>query len=146
MRDGIISGILTTNLIYQTPELLSKPYYINCDMSKYIALIIDTLNHDGSISSILSPEREDPACHSEIQKRRAGITGSSFRYPYMLPDTPYRNFIPAAAYLRQVFMRMKKKILSEIILTILLMLASTVISFAFFQFGNKNIANITVIY
>lgn len=53
--DGIINGILTTNLIYQTPELLSKPYYINCDMSKYIALIIDTLNHDGSISSILSP-------------------------------------------------------------------------------------------
>ena len=54
-EDGIITGILTTNLIYQTPELLSKPYYINCDMSKYIALIIDTLNHDGSISSILSP-------------------------------------------------------------------------------------------
>lgn len=54
-EDGVISGILTTNLIYQTPELLSKPYYINCDMSKYIALIIDTLNHDGSISSILSP-------------------------------------------------------------------------------------------
>ena len=54
-EDGIIHGILTTNLIYQTPELLSKPYYINCDMSKYIALIIDTLNHDGSLSSILSP-------------------------------------------------------------------------------------------
>ena len=54
-EDGVITGILTTNLIYQTPELLSKPYYINCDMSKYIALIIDTLNHDGSISSILSP-------------------------------------------------------------------------------------------
>ena len=52
---GIIHGILTTNLIYQTPELLSKPYYINCDMSKYIALIIDTLNHDGSLSNILSP-------------------------------------------------------------------------------------------
>ena len=54
-ESGIINGILTTNLIYQTPELLSKPYYINCDMSKYIALLIDTLNHDGSISSILSP-------------------------------------------------------------------------------------------
>ncbi|WP_461816086.1 ribose-phosphate pyrophosphokinase [Faecalimonas sp.] len=54
-EDGIIHGILTTNLIYQTPELLSKPYYINCDMSKYIALVIDTLNHDGSLSSILSP-------------------------------------------------------------------------------------------
>ena len=54
-EDGIIHGILTTNLIYQTPELLSRPYYINCDLSKYIALLIDTLNHDGSISSILSP-------------------------------------------------------------------------------------------
>ena len=54
-EEGIIDAILTTNLIYQTPELLSRPYYINCDMSKYIALMIDTLNHDGSISSILTP-------------------------------------------------------------------------------------------
>ena len=54
-EEGIINGILTTNLIYQTPELLSRPYSINCDMSKYIALMIDTLNHDGSISSILNP-------------------------------------------------------------------------------------------
>lgn len=54
-EDGLIDGILTTDLIYQTPELLSKPYYINCGMSKYIALLIDTLNHDGSISTILSP-------------------------------------------------------------------------------------------
>ena len=54
-EEGIINNILTTNLIYQTPELLSRPYYINCDMSKYIALLIDTLNHDDSISSILSP-------------------------------------------------------------------------------------------
>lgn len=52
---GIFDRILTTNLIYQTPELLSKPYYINCDMSKYIALIIDTLNHDDSISKLLNP-------------------------------------------------------------------------------------------
>lgn len=54
-EEGSIDAILTTNLIYQTPELLARPYYINCDMSKYIALMIDTLNHDGSISSILSP-------------------------------------------------------------------------------------------
>lgn len=54
-EEGLIDGILTTNLIYQTPELLEKPYYISCDMSKYIALIIDTLNHDGSLSSILDP-------------------------------------------------------------------------------------------
>ena len=54
-EEGLISGILTTNLIYQTPELLAKPYYINCDMSKYIAYIIDTLNHDSSISDLLNP-------------------------------------------------------------------------------------------
>ncbi|PWJ48702.1 ribose-phosphate pyrophosphokinase [Faecalicatena contorta] len=54
-EDGIITGILATNLIYQSPSLLSKPYYINCDMSKYIALLIDTLNHDGSISTLLNP-------------------------------------------------------------------------------------------
>lgn len=54
-EEGLLTGILTTNLIYQTPELLSKPYYINCDMSKYIALLIDTLNHDGSISTLLNP-------------------------------------------------------------------------------------------
>lgn len=52
---GIIDRVLTTNLVYQTPELLTKPYYVSCDMSKYIALIIDTLNHDGSISELLNP-------------------------------------------------------------------------------------------
>ena len=54
-EDGLLDGVLTTNLIYQTPELLEKPWYINCDMSKYVALMIDTLNHDGSINSILNP-------------------------------------------------------------------------------------------
>lgn len=54
-EDGIIDAILTTNLIYQPAELLERPYYVNCDMSKYIALMIDTLNHDGSLSSILDP-------------------------------------------------------------------------------------------
>jgi len=54
-EDGLITGILTTNVIYQTPELLSREYYINCDLSKYIAYIIDTLNHDVSISDLLNP-------------------------------------------------------------------------------------------
>ena len=56
-EDGIIDRILTTNLVYQTPELLSKPYYINVDMSKYIALIIDNLNHDASLSELLNPTK-----------------------------------------------------------------------------------------
>ncbi|MBE5892119.1 MAG: ribose-phosphate pyrophosphokinase [Lachnospiraceae bacterium] len=54
-KDGIIDKILTTNLIYQTPELLERDWYISCDMSKYIAYIIDTLNHDSSISDLLNP-------------------------------------------------------------------------------------------
>ncbi|MBR3824747.1 MAG: ribose-phosphate pyrophosphokinase [Lachnospiraceae bacterium] len=54
-ESGLITRILTTNLIYQTEELLSREWYINCDMSKYIAYIIDTLNHDSSISDLLSP-------------------------------------------------------------------------------------------
>ena len=51
-KDGVFDKLLTTNLIYQSPELLAKDYYITCDMSKYIALIIDTLNHDQSISQL----------------------------------------------------------------------------------------------
>ena len=55
VADGIIYRVVTTNLTYQTPELLARDYYISCDMSKYIAYIIDTLNHDCSISDLLNP-------------------------------------------------------------------------------------------
>ena len=70
-EDGLITGILTTNLIYQTPELLSRPYYISCDMSKYIALLIDTLNHDGSVSSLLNPSER---IQHVLKKYRNGET------------------------------------------------------------------------
>lgn len=55
--NGLIDRIFTTNLVYQTPELLTKPYYTSVDMSKYIALIIDNLNHDDSLSELLNPTR-----------------------------------------------------------------------------------------
>lgn len=70
-EEGILDAVLTTNLIYQTPELLERPYYINCDMSKYIALMIDTLNHDGSISSILNPVDR---IHHVVNKYKKGET------------------------------------------------------------------------
>ena len=54
-ESGLFDKILTTNLVYQSPELLSRDYYISVDMSKYIALLIDTLNHDASISDLLNP-------------------------------------------------------------------------------------------
>ena len=54
-EDGIIDGIFTTDLVYQSPDLLSKPYYYSIEMSKYVALIIDNLNHDSTISGLLTP-------------------------------------------------------------------------------------------
>ncbi len=54
-KNGLIDRILTTNLVYQTPDLLARPYYIDVDLSKYIALIIDNLNHDSSLSDLLNP-------------------------------------------------------------------------------------------
>ncbi len=54
-KKGLITKVLTTNLIYQPPELLESEWYAACDMSKYIAYLIDTLNHDTSISDFLDP-------------------------------------------------------------------------------------------
>ena len=54
-KEGKIDKIFTTNLIYQTPELLSREWYCSVNMSKYIALLVDTLNCDNSISSLLDP-------------------------------------------------------------------------------------------
>ena len=48
--------IYTTNLNYCDPELLTKPYYTQVDLSRYIALIIHTLNHDTSVNDILVPD------------------------------------------------------------------------------------------
>ncbi len=54
-ENGLIDKVFTTNLIYQTPELLSREWYCSVNMSKYIALIVDTLNNDNSISKLLDP-------------------------------------------------------------------------------------------
>lgn len=52
---GLIYRVVTTNSIYQSPNLLAREYYLSADMSKYIALLIDNLNHDQSISEFLDP-------------------------------------------------------------------------------------------
>lgn len=71
-RRGIFNHILTTNLIYQSPDLLKREWYINCDMSKYIAYIIDTLNHDTSISDLLVPNDRIQNAVSQYKKRQQG--------------------------------------------------------------------------
>ena len=75
VESGLIYRVLTTNLIYQPEELLTKPYYINVDMSKYIALLIDTLNHDASISDLLNPmERIQNILHKYHQQEKGNGT------------------------------------------------------------------------
>ena len=54
-ENGLISKVFTTNLIYQSPELLSREWYCSVNMAKYIALLVDTLNKDNSISKLLDP-------------------------------------------------------------------------------------------
>ena len=54
-KDGTISRVFTTNMVYRIPELREKPWYTEVDMSKYIANIIDTLNYDNSLSELLDP-------------------------------------------------------------------------------------------
>ena len=52
---GYIDRVVTTNLTYLPPALYERPYFAIADMSKFIALIIDSLNHDVPISEVLNP-------------------------------------------------------------------------------------------
>ena len=67
---GYISKVITTNLTYLPPELYEKPYFVKADMSKFIALIIDSLNHDVPISSVISPTDK---IHALLEKRKKGL-------------------------------------------------------------------------
>ncbi len=52
---GYINKVITTNLTYLPPAAMEKPYFVVADMSKYLALIIDSLNHDMSIGDVMVP-------------------------------------------------------------------------------------------
>lgn len=54
-ESGLIDAVFTTNLVYRSPELLQAAWYHEVDMSKYIALLIKTLNEENSISELLTP-------------------------------------------------------------------------------------------
>ena len=55
-ESGLINKVFTTNLIYRTPELKQREWYVEVDLSKYISYVIDTLNHDTSVSKLLDPK------------------------------------------------------------------------------------------
>ena len=67
-EQGFIKRVITTNLTYLPEELLQKPYFSCADMSKFIALIIDSLNHDISVSTILEPTEK---IHTLLEKHNA---------------------------------------------------------------------------
>ena len=67
---GYIDRVITTNLTYLPPAALDKPYFVTADMSKFIALIIESLNHDISIGSVLDPTQK---IHVLLEKHRAAL-------------------------------------------------------------------------
>ena len=54
-KEGVFDKVFTTNLIYRRPELLTKPWFTEVNMCKYVAYLVDTLNNDATISSLLNP-------------------------------------------------------------------------------------------
>ncbi|HJD46835.1 MAG TPA: ribose-phosphate pyrophosphokinase [Candidatus Mediterraneibacter norfolkensis] len=66
---GYINNVITTNLTYLPPELYEKPYFIQADMSKFLALIIDSLNHDITIGTVMNPTDK---IHTLLEKKTRG--------------------------------------------------------------------------
>ncbi len=71
-ENGIINKIFTTNLIYGDPVLKTRDWYVEVSMCKYVSYIIDTLNHDESISLILDPVKK---IHALVDKHQAELGG-----------------------------------------------------------------------
>ena len=67
-RDGLIDKVFTTNLVYRMPELKKREWYCEVELSKYLSYIIDTLNHDKSVSKLLNP-----ADKIDVLLKKAGL-------------------------------------------------------------------------
>ena len=69
--DGIINRIFCTNLVYRQPELLTREWFVEVNMCKYVSYIIDTLNHDATISELLNPVKRIHSLMDKHKKRQA---------------------------------------------------------------------------
>jgi ribose-phosphate pyrophosphokinase len=54
-QEGMLTKVVASNLTYRRPEVLAAPWFVEADLSKYIAYIIATLNHDRTLSKLLNP-------------------------------------------------------------------------------------------
>ena len=66
---GYLDKLIVTNLTYLPPQLYEKPYFVMADMSKFLAMIIDSLNHDVTIGKVLNPTDK---IHALLEKRSRG--------------------------------------------------------------------------
>ena len=64
---GYITKVVTTNLNYRDPELLTKPYYAEADMTSFLAMIIEQLNHDNTLSEMESPTNKINSLLTDIR-------------------------------------------------------------------------------
>ena len=69
-KDGLIDRIFTTNLTYTNPEVLAREWHVSVDMCKYVAYIIDTLNHDDTLSELLNPVKR---IHKLVEKHKKDL-------------------------------------------------------------------------
>ena len=69
-RNKVFDKIFSTNLVYRRPELFDRDWYVEVNMCKYVAYIIDTLNHDHTISNLLDPVKR---IHNLMEKHKADM-------------------------------------------------------------------------
>ena len=69
-QDGVFTRIFTTNLVYRTPELLKREWYCEVNLCKYVAYIIDTLNHDQTISGLLDQSKRIKKLLNQKSKKK----------------------------------------------------------------------------
>ena len=69
--EKVFDKVFCTNLVYRQPELLTKDWFVEVNMCKYVAYIIDTLNHDHTISNLLNPVQR---IHNLMDKHKAEMT------------------------------------------------------------------------
>lgn len=98
-QKGYIDSVVTTNLNYRSPELFTKEWYVEADMSKYIAAIINSLNHDVSIGNSLSPDRQDPEAHQKVQRGTSVIL--NFRKSFTPPGFYYGSQAALFSFIRK---------------------------------------------
>ncbi len=83
-EEGIIEKVITTNLTYQNPDLFGRPWYSSADLSKYIAILIDHLNHNASISGLLDQSARIQSRIKEYKEK--GTISDNYKAPKVDED------------------------------------------------------------